>query len=191
MKLRQQLYFLVLLNFLMAVAVYVFAYAFSIFSISMGPFFWMCNAGGFLIAYLGVGKIWEYGLVALRNDEQEMAELISKLKFSVEDSDGRGVRSFVDPLKDFKKYVFLSVVSILLFGFFGLFLYFTFKDSPDFQESEQRLNTLFYAFSIVGAVAGIPPIRDRIQYFVLKHTAGSVDQFVEEAELRQKLGKNK
>jgi hypothetical protein len=72
-----------------------------------------------------------------------------------------------------------------------LFLYFEFRQFPDFLEAEQRLNDLFFAFSVIGAVAGIPPIRDRIRYFFIKLTARSVDEFVEEAELRQKLGKNK
>lgn len=187
MGVKSRLRLLLLLNIFMGLAVYFFAYFFSIFAVSGGPFFWFCNAGGFIIAYAGLGRIKDYFLVALRNNETELTEFLSKLQFKNENGS-----TFADPFKNFKKYAAMSIIAILLFGLFDLVFYFWFYQSDEFKKSEETLNTLFFTFSIIGAIIGISPIRDRLKYFWAKHTADqnkTVGQLIEEETLKQKLKK--
>ncbi|MBU4274799.1 hypothetical protein KKE19_03200 [Patescibacteria group bacterium] len=152
------IYLLLFINILLSVSVYIFAYSFSLFAIELGPFFWICNAGGFVIAYIGIGKIKELLFIAIRNDKEEIKNFLSKMQFT-----GEKGEVIADPFKNFKKYIFLSLLSIVLFGFFGIFMYVMMSKSPDFPELKEKLNTLFFAFSIIGAILGLTPIKERIK----------------------------
>jgi predicted tellurium resistance membrane protein TerC len=162
---KGKLYFLLFLNILMVAAVYVFAYAFSIFAI-MSPVFFVFNIAGFAIAYQGVGILTDYLAVAIRNNAEEIEQFLADKHFYVE---GGGK---IDPFKNLKKYVLLSMFCIVFFGFFGIWLLLFVMESPEFAEAEKRLNLLFIAFSVAGLLFGLSPLKKKIDEFTRKHLSG-------------------
>jgi|GEM_PF-4134722 len=173
---KSKLYFLLFLNILMVAAVYIFAYAFSIFAV-MSPVFFVFNIGGFAIAYQGVGILRRYLAVAIRNNAEEIEQFLADKHFYVE---GGGK---IDPFKNFKKYVALSFICIISFGFFGTFLFLLVKDSPEFAEAEQRLSIMFLIFTVAGALLGLSPVKKKIDSLVRKHVPEgrrTVDDLIKE-----------